>query len=240
MTASRVRSVALCFVMLLFTGTAVVSTARARTMIEHPTYGEPWLDRDKGTNAADWSILRTLYGAGNFERVDDSMDQIWWEYDGTADAMAKYAGHKHEIGYTKGTAGGVTEMSDTSGDGYYVTGGFTFNFDPNDALRFNFRDINTGNLWSSLQSENTLDASNDHMVAFAITGGPSKGHFALAWEDLALGASDRDYNDMVIEVAQTQPLSYPRSEDVPEPGSLLLLGLVLLGAGGGIVSSRRR
>lgn len=238
----RIRSVALGALVALCFVPAFVPTAGAYfTQIYYPDIGEPWLDVSRGPYTA---VLEELYGVGNFMRVDDSLDQIWWEYDGTATAEAKFAGHKHEIGYTQGSSGGAANLFATSGSGYNVSGGFTFDFDPNDFLRFNLKDVNTGDLWSSLESENDLDASSDHMVSFLITGWGGRalqgdnptGHYVIAWEDLRLtGGSDKDYNDMVVEVAQSEP-----STEIPEPGSLVLVGLLLLGSGARFIVRRRR
>ena len=74
----------------------------------------------------------------------------------------------------------------------------------------------TGSVWSSQESDNTPWA-NDHMVTWLITGGPSAGNYAIAWEDLDLG--DADYQDLVVELELAAP--------VPAPGAVLLgvLGL---------------
>ena len=83
-------------------------------------------------------------------------------------------------------------------------------------------------------SQAELNGGNDHMVAFQGDGdtiklpsrpagvwGPSS--FILAWEDLPLGSSDSDYQDMVV---------YVESVTVPEPGSMALLGLGLAALAG--------
>ena len=87
------RQVPLLFcALLIFTGTAQA--------IPHltpiGTSGEPSLG----------SILDTLYGAGNYTRVDDGSDQ-WWTNPGSAGARAeaKYAGYTQNFGYVDG--GGV-------------------------------------------------------------------------------------------------------------------------------------
>lgn len=89
-------------------------------------------------------------------------------------------------------------------------------------------------------SQASLNSGDDHMVAFLGDGDRIKlpnrspgiwgsSSYILAWEDLPLSSSDKDYNDMVVYVESVTA--------VPEPGTLALLGL---GFAGLAAASRRK
>jgi hypothetical protein len=182
-------------------------------------------------------ILDLLYGLGNLTMASDSADAIWQNLGtATATVQGKYAGYTEVFGYIPGASGGsfvplfdVTQNGGTNGpSGQFTVGqsGFDFRFaiDPNGA------GVDPG-IWSSIAGENADQM--DHMVTWLITGnaghpGNEIGAYVIAFEDLPIPSSDKDYNDLVVEVRGV------RDAVVPEPSALLLLGsgvVMLAGVG---------
>src|SRR6266481_4596364 len=93
----------------------------------------------------------------------------------------------------------VTQNGLISGQiGQFTVGqsGFDFRF----AIDPNGSNVNPG-IWSSVAAENSDGL--DHMVTWLITGNSGHGDnvigdYVIAFEDLPLGQSDLDYNDLVI------------------------------------------
>jgi hypothetical protein len=202
-------------------------------------------------------FLDTIYGAGNYDRISDDLDGVWVAGDIIgATAIGKTAAAKQRLG--------VCEICDGSDDfqlGPTVTQNGIFSVTLFDGLlsfagpTFRWYDAAFGDpAVGKVYSDPALNANGtDHMVTFAINDRP--GVFVFGFEDLLSNypyrASDRDFNDFIVEVRfapgypgqpQGPPPLGPEPPDpltpitetipsVPEPAGIALLGGALLVVG---------
>lgn len=207
----RLLAVSLVGLFLVATGTANASF----TYVSTNTWDSPskYLEGPGG-------ILDNLYGWNNLNRIDDASDQLWYETNGSALAVAKYAGHTHRLGYSEDELDG-DPVNWFSPDPFLPPSSDTFNVSggASNAFVWALRDKNDNVTWYSSQSLN--DQSRDHMVTYEIIGNagfPNNaiGDYVICWEDLNLG--DQDYQDLVAEVTHAAPI-------IPTPSAILLGGI---------------
>lgn len=167
-----------------------------------------------------WNVFSngsiTAYRVYDFDAEDEiihivtgnqsNVDRIWTDGDARVTATAKYAGLEQSFGWNGGGSDS-TEYFELLNESvlsktFEVEGDFLWGINPDSYL------------WWSRDSLN--DDTVDHMVTYKIEGLiTNETVWALFWEDLPSSHPwDQDYQDFVIEVRA-----------IPEPGSMLLLGL---------------
>ncbi|MDD5011146.1 MAG: PEP-CTERM sorting domain-containing protein [Phycisphaerae bacterium] len=145
------------------------------------------------------------------------VDKVWTDGVATVTAKAKWAGDTQSFGWNQGGLGTGTyeellTHNDVGGPGALldITGDFLWGYMPN------------GEEWWSLNDENYRQ--EDHMITYKVEGLAQEGitwllfmedrPFVL-WEGCRwVTASDRDYNDFVVEISA-----------IPEPATLCLLAI---------------
>jgi hypothetical protein len=189
--------------------------------------------------------------AGSLERVDDSLDRLWWTLsEGAAlRPLARYARDRSELGVSAG--GGITMLAPSIRNmrvwldspellaGTPRSGDFKKNefpwygipVAPGTPFAFVLRNLSSSLLLSSdpsLPGFSNSGYAQDWMVTWRV---PGQDLYLLAWKDrINIGAhgrpNDYDYNDYVFAVQGASP--------VPLPAALALfaLGLAALGAAG--------
>lgn len=158
-------------------------------------------------------------------------DQIWEDGIAITSAEAKFAGYAQQFGYDDGA--GYVNLFNVTGSGFNVGGSASHHF--SQGVPWNWMRAGTGNMYYSENARN-IDML-DHMVTYQITGlNTSDSVWMLFWEDRpgalrSSGGSDRDFNDLVVEIRGTV------ANIVPVPGAVILCGIGMAISG---LASRRR
>jgi hypothetical protein len=152
----------------------------------------------------------TLMLSGPSGTVNDS---VWGDGTPTFHVDVRYAANGQTLGWVNNVGSGSGDILTVTGSG--LNPSFTYAIGaPPTALSssFTWYDKTDAGTWSSNPVNNSNDG--DHMVTFWVTGSYANGNlingglgaYVICFEDLPLAGSDRDYNDMVVEVSRAVPL----------------------------------
>ena len=153
----------------------------------------------------------------------------------SARAVAAFSGRRKTAGYFGASSAGQTQtLFNASGRQFDVSGAAQSPVTVDGDLVYTKGRGKGAKTFSSVASSNR--DGMDHLVAYEVKGtsGQRASVYLLCWEDRFAGRSDRDYNDLVVEVqaaeaasqaAMSQPLLIP----LPPAAWTGLSGLVGLG-----------
>jgi hypothetical protein len=139
-------------------------------------------------------------------------DQQWVDGIASVRAEARFAAYSQQFGYSDALHPVYDNLFNVTGSQYAVSGSASHQFSM--GVPWNWARSGQGGNFYSQESRNNHE---DHMVTYQITGltglDPGEAVWMLFWEDLPSSCSDRDFNDLAVEV---------RASAVPLPGADIL------------------
>jgi hypothetical protein len=164
---------------------------------------------------------------------DSAADAAWSGKSISAQAVASFAGKHKTAAYFAATSGGRSDkLFDVSGRQLAVTGTGTSAASVDGELVFSKGRGRRAKVFSSAAASNA--DGMDHLVTYEVKGtGQPASVYLLCWEDKFAKRSDRDYNDLVVEVqaaelASRAPFNQPLLIPLPPPVWTGLTGLIAL------------
>lgn len=135
-------------------------------------------------------------------------DDVWTDGIATAAVQARFAGRPQEFGFSFAPPA-FTKVFDVTGSGFAVSGSGVVAFGMAATWQWARADDSDAGLTNAHFSDEPSNLDGfDHMVTYEVVGAPGvdpmKKVWLLWWEDITGTGSDRDYNDLVVQLEVQQ------------------------------------